>query len=244
MDRRFFSENPIRGDQVVLQGPEGHHLARVLRAQPGDTVRLFDGTGREFSARVTAVRRDEVSLQITSTATIDRELAFGLHIAVALPKGDRQKWLVEKAVELGVAALIPLVTRRGVAQPVREALQRLTRQVVEASKQCGRNRLLQIEPPRSVAELCEQVPASATRLLAHPGGALDPLSALLSAAGDVVWTIGPEGGFDEEELSALIDGGFRLVDLGPRILRVETAVCACATAAAAADQHRSRRRND
>ena len=120
-----------------------------MRATPGTQVTLFDGGGDEFSATVAQLRRSDVELSILSRESIDRELPFDLTLGVALPKGDRQKWLVEKAVELGVTRIVPLRTRRGVAQPVEQALVRLRRAVIEASKQCGRNRLLQIDEPRN-----------------------------------------------------------------------------------------------
>ena len=124
-----------------------------MRATPGTQVTLFDGSGDEFAAAVDRVGRSEVELAILSRESINRELPFALTLGVALPKGDRQKWLVEKAVELGVARIVPLRTQRSVAQPVEQALVRLRRAVIEASKQCGRNRLLQIDPPQTMARL-------------------------------------------------------------------------------------------
>ena len=152
-----------------------------------------------------------------------------LTLAVALPKGERQRRLIEKAVELGVAQIIPLTTNRGVAQPTASAIERSRRAVIEASKQCGRNRLLEIAEPREWKELAA-AHASSVRLLAHPGGT--PLrKAIAPAAGaaqPMVAAIGPEGGFTGEEVNQGIAAGWTLTDLGPRILRVETAAIAIA----------------
>src|SRR5688500_9189413 len=101
MSDRFFVETPIDSEQAELIGPEAHHLAHVMRAGPGAEVTLFDGSGAEFAARVTKIGRSRVELTVSARREIDRELPFPLVLGVALPKGDRQKWLVEKATELG-----------------------------------------------------------------------------------------------------------------------------------------------
>ena len=169
MSDRYFVEQPISTDRATLSGAEAHHLIHVMRAAQGTRVTLFDGGGDEFAAVVERVGRGEVELSILSRRSIDRELPFSLTLGVALPKGDRQKWLVEKAVELGVTSVVPLRTQRAVAQPVENALARLRRTVVEASKQCGRNRLLQLEQPQSWPEFTAGADVTACRLLAHPG---------------------------------------------------------------------------
>lgn len=230
MSDRYFVDSPISGETAVLTGPEAHHLIHVMRAAPGLKVVLFDGSGVEFTGRVEKVGRSEVCVAIASREQRSRELPLELILGVSLPKGDRQKWLVEKAVELGVRRLVPLRTARSVAQPVEQALNRLRRTVVEASKQCGRNRLLEIDEPRAWSEFVAEPAgaARAARWVAHPGGlAADQvgLAAGTSAAGaaTVVAAIGPEGGFRDEEIALAVGAGWQLVDLGPRILRVETA---------------------
>jgi 16S rRNA (uracil1498-N3)-methyltransferase len=152
MSERFFVEPPIAGPRAILAGDEARHLARVMRAAVGDEVLLLDGSGVEFLARIDAIGKSQVVLEIIERRPIDRELPFRLTLAVALPKGERQKWLVEKATELGVTRLVPLITQRGVAQPVDAALARLRRGVIEASKQCGRNRLMEIAAPAEAAK--------------------------------------------------------------------------------------------
>jgi 16S rRNA (uracil1498-N3)-methyltransferase len=142
-----------------------------------------------------------------------------------LPKGDRQKWLVEKAVELGVMRIVPLRTQRGVAQPVEQALARLRRAVIEASKQCGRNRLLQIDEPESWPDFVENTAAAPCRILAQPQGfhkgSQLPIPEELPTR--ILLAIGPEGGFSGEEAAMAVAAGWHTVDLGSRILRVETA---------------------
>jgi 16S rRNA (uracil1498-N3)-methyltransferase len=148
---------------------------------------------------------------------------------VALPKGDRQKWLVEKLTELGVTALVPLVTERGVAQPTASAIARLERAVIEASKQCGRNRLMRIARPQAWAAWIAAVATNegTLRLIAHPGGT--PLASIdLKAPQLTQLAIGPEGGLTDAEVATATAARWQAVDLGPRILRVETAAVALA----------------
>jgi len=226
MSERFFVSPPVSGDRAQLTGDEARHLAAVMRARVGDQIVLFDGSGAEFLAEVTALRKQVADLTIVERRAISRELARELTLAVALPKGERQKWLVEKATELGVTRLIPLITERGIAEPVPSALDRLRRSVIEACKQCGRNRLMEIALPVLVGELFATALAG-TCVLADPNG--QPLSAIQLESGVAVTAaVGPEGGFTDEELSAARHHGWQFVSLGRSILRVETAAIAMA----------------
>jgi 16S rRNA (uracil1498-N3)-methyltransferase len=231
MSERFFANEPITGERAVLTGTEAQHLARVMRAKVGDELTLFDGSGAEFTARVMAIGKATVDLSIVARREISRELAFSMTLAVALPKGDRQKWFVEKATELGVTRLVPLVTERGVAQPVEAAVERLRRSVVEASKQCGRNKLLELAPPAEAIEFLATTPATATRVLADPSGERITAGTTLDQQ-SLIFAVGPEGGFTATELAAARGSGWRIVSLGERVLRVETAAISLAAWAA------------
>jgi 16S rRNA (uracil1498-N3)-methyltransferase len=221
---RFFVDAPIQSDRATLTGQEAHHLLHVLRATKGQRVTLFDGSGQEFTAEVERLGRSDVELLVVNRAAIDREPRLHLTLAVALPKGDRQKWLVEKAVEIGVAQLVPLEVARGVAQPAEAALDRLRRSVIEASKQCGRNRLMEILPGQAWTAFLAAHAHMPCRSIAHPSP--DSRSSTLALPSDfrnAAAAIGPEGGFTEDEVSAAIAQGWQPLDLGPRILRIETA---------------------
>jgi 16S rRNA (uracil1498-N3)-methyltransferase len=98
MSERFYISSPIEAEQATLSGPEAHHLSHVLRAKVGDEVTLFDGSGYEFTARVQKIAKQQVEFAVAERRMIDRESATSLTLAVALPKGDRQRWLIEKAV--------------------------------------------------------------------------------------------------------------------------------------------------
>lgn len=239
MSERFFSVRRIDSDRATLDGSEAHHLLHVMRASVGDQVTLFDGTGAEFDAIVEVLRRSDAELRVTALHEIDRELPFPLTLGVALPKGDRQRWLVEKLTELGVAMLVPLITERSVAQPNHNALDRLRRAVIEAAKQCGRNRLMKIAGPQAwdtwLTTAClgssDREPPTSRRLFGHPSGS--PLGELgRSQFGPTYLAIGPEGGLTDSEIAAATAARWQSVSLGPRILRVETAAIALAAAIA------------
>jgi 16S rRNA (uracil1498-N3)-methyltransferase len=233
MTVRYFVDEPITRETATLSGSEAHHLLHVMRAKPGDEVVLFDGSGEEFPARVEALRRSEADLIILDRQRVDRELPSPLILGVALPKGDRQRWLVEKAVELGVTRLIPLETARSVAQPDAKAVQRLGRAVIEASKQCGRNRLMEIGLPTAWREFVASAADTRIRLVAHPSNqsAAPILRPVLP--GPVCLAVGPEGGHSDEEVEQAVRCGWETISLGPRILRIETAALALAALLAA-----------
>jgi 16S rRNA (uracil1498-N3)-methyltransferase len=227
MSDRFFSTQPITGKSVTLDGPEAHHLLHVMRAKSGERVTLFDGGGAEFDAEIVKCGRADLEMRILDRRDVDRELPFELVVGVSLPKGERQKWLVEKLTELGVTEIVPLETERGIAQPTDAALERMRRSVIEAAKQCGRNRLLRIAKPQAWDRwvAAESSTAEMRRLMAHPGGA-NLAAKNLAAPLATHLAIGPEGGFSDAEVAAAVTAGWQIVDLGARILRVETAAVA------------------
>ncbi len=225
MSERFFVEQPITGSTAELVDAEAQHLTKVMRAAVGDEVVLFDGSGAEFTAKVARISKAAVTLEILERREINLEPRAELTLAVALPKGERQKWLVEKLTELGAARLVPLITERGVAQPVDAAIARLRRAVIEASKQCGRNRLMEIAPPREASEYFADDSLS-MKLIAEPGG--ETLGSLPSEVSTIACAIGPEGGFTPAELKVALENQWRPVSLGRSILRIETAAIAVA----------------
>src|SRR5262249_53228101 len=144
--------------------------------------------------------------------------------AAPLPKGDRGDFLLEKLTELGVTDFVPLRTRRSVIHPREARLDKLERAVIEASKQCGRNVLMQVGPLTDWDDYCRRTELPQRKILAHPGGE----AITTGAAGDMAVAVGPEGGFTDEEVTLARAAGWRVVSLGPRILRVETAALALA----------------
>lgn len=234
MPDRYYIATPLSSERVWLTDNEAHHLLHVMRAKPGDEVIVFDGSGQEALARVTSLERSRVELEITTRQSVSRELPFELYMAVALPKGDRQRWLVEKCVELGVTRLIPLITERSIERESPGVGKRLSRYVVEASKQCGRNRLMTIDEPCKLSEYLGSQ-QDAARIMAHFDG--QPLSRTLANAfveagltASVALAIGPEGGFTAAEVALAKAEGWQIASLGPRVLRVETSALVLAAA--------------
>jgi 16S rRNA (uracil1498-N3)-methyltransferase len=226
MSERFFLSMPPRDGRAVLVGDEARHLARVMRCTVGDEVVVFDGSGTAWRGRVASIARDEVGLDLGEAMTDPRPTRVPLTLAVALPKGERQKWLVEKLTELGVDRLVPLATVRGVAEATPAAVERLSRGVIEACKQCGRDALMQIGGPKSITEVVGDAGSGTVLLVADRDGI--PLEEIATEGNRVVALVGPEGGLTEGEIATVEAAGGRRVSLGPHVLRVETAAIALA----------------
>ncbi len=230
MSQRFFLSQTPTDDTATLAGDEARHLSRVMRVRAGDPVELFDGQGTSWSATVTCIERNEVTLRLDARYTDKISQQPVITLAVALPKGERQKWLIEKITELGTDYLIPLTTSRSVAQPTSAAISRLKRGVVEACKQSKRNRLLEITPSQSLDTLLSTA-STRMRILACPMSSDSMQSVLSTPIDEILIVIGPEGGFTEEELALSRAHDFQHMSLGQNILRIETAAIAAAVLA-------------
>jgi 16S rRNA (uracil1498-N3)-methyltransferase len=226
MSRRFLTNCPLSAGPVRLEGAEAHHLAHVMRLGVGETVTLFDGADSEARATITAISAGAVDLLVQDFSRTQSEVDFPLTLAAAVPKGDRFAWLIEKATELGVRRFVPLITERSIVDPGPGKLDKMRRTIVEASKQCGRNRLMELSAPVPWAEFVKSEVSAAQAWVADPGGA--PFDFMRTAADPVVAAIGPEGGFTEAELELAVQAGAKLLSLGPRVLRIETAALALA----------------
>jgi 16S rRNA (uracil1498-N3)-methyltransferase len=259
-DRYYVAPIPAAGE-VMLSEEETRH-AQVMRCKVGDRLVLFDGQGREATARITALAKRSMICAVESVRSMDRRWSLSIGLAVALPKGDRQRVLVEKLVELGVDRLLPLRADHGVAEPVENALQRLHRYAIEACKQSGRNHLIDILPPQQatnffaqlIGRQCDGWIADPSADSALPWTLPDRSNRSASSshpqrrrAPDVpastdedlpieptCWlAIGPEGGWSRTEVSTAKVHGWQVVGLGPTILRTETAAVTIAAFALA-----------
>ena len=241
MPDRFYVESPICESSVRVDGDSAHHILNVMRMQTGDELVLFDGQGSEFLTRITKTGKRDLWVDVLEKRNISRELEHHLILAVALPKGDRQKTLVEKLVELGVSQLIPLQTKRGVAIPNSKTIGKLQRRVIEASKQCGRNRLMVISEAETFSDLVERPAASSEmRLITDPyaNTTIESVCAGSEPLSTIV-LVGPEGGFTDEETALAEQNGWSAVVFGMTVLRVETAAMAAAVMFGMGAIHRS-----
>lgn len=225
MSDRFFTSDELAPGEYVLEGAEAHHLAAVRRFAVGDSVILFNGDGDDYAARVVSIGKKQVVLQITAAQPVERELSFTLTIASALPKGDRADFLIEKLTELGVSRFVPLITERSIVIPKETTIEKYRRAVIEASKQCGRARLMEVETANSFDELVAHPSLARERVLLSPDSAAGKLE---KPGSSVIVAIGPEGGFSPRELDLAQASGWRCVNVGQRVLRVETAAIAAA----------------
>ncbi len=235
MAERYYCPEGVSGATAVLAADEAAHLARVSRLGVGAVVEVFDGKGLARRAEVLEVARNRVVLRLDGDPLPERAAVLELTLAVAVPKGERFDWLVEKATELGVVRLVPLLCERSVVDPRDAKLERLRRLVVEASKQSRRDRLMSIEKPVRWADFLgsKAVLEAHAKLAAHPGGATCSDWPAIAAGARVVAAVGPEGGFTTSEIDAARASGWTIVSLGATILRIETAGLALAVAVAA-----------
>ena len=238
---RFFCPTPLAtGAAFALPAGAARHV-QVLRLQPGDAITLFNGQapGGEFDATVTHMGRSDVQVEVGAHRSTEREPVHQVHLAVGMPANDRMDWLVEKATELGVASIQPLMSERSV---LRLAGERADKKVahwqsvaVAACEQCGGNRVPTIHPMQSLAAWLKALPPAepTQRMLLSLTAGSTPLSTHTPATAVPPHTLcflsGPEGGLSPAEEAAAITAGFAPVSLGPRVLRSETAALAALT---------------
>ena len=239
MTNRFFVDRSVsRWDSgvVLLAGDEAHHFSKVMRGKAGDTLVLFDGTGMYAHGIAESLQKGYVRVRITDTFSDEVESPLRLTVASALPKGDRQRFLIEKLTELGVARFVPVSMERSVARANESTIQRLRRYVIEAAKQCERNVLMEITEEVPIHKLNDLFAMeTSTKFLLHPValgnvGQTTPQKILAAPPLPEKITIlaGPEGSFTDQEVEEMLRVGFQPLDLGKRILRSETASIAAA----------------
>lgn len=210
---------------VTLTDDATNHLANVLRVKTGQAVVLFNGDGSEYSAELVEVSKRKVVVRIDSKISISIESPLSIHLGQGISRGDRMEWVIQKSVELGVTDITPLITERC---GVRLSKQRWSKKhdqwkklVISACEQCGRNVLPVLHAPSLFADWIN-LSTNQVRLTLHPRAEKAFRHVTMPPAGARL-LIGPEGGFSEQEIYQTEQGGFKTIQLGPRILRTETA---------------------
>ncbi len=230
---RFHVDLPLAaGLEAALPAGAARHV-QVLRLQPGAALTLFDGRGDDWSAELLHIGRSEVRVRIGAAAAVDRELPLAVTLAVGMPANERMDWLVEKATELGVAALQPLVCERSVLRLDGERAERKRAHwqgvAAAAAEQCGRARLPLLEPVRPFGDWLRTLApdAAAARfvlsLAPERCGVAEALCPAVRRGAGLLFLSGPEGGLSPAEDAAARAAGLQPVTLGPRVLRAETA---------------------
>ncbi len=249
MNARFYTDIAlVTGNQVTLPDQAARHV-QVLRLQPGDEITLFngltdcnEGSEGEFAATITRMGRSDVDVTIGAYTATHREAARAVHLVIGMPANERMDWLVEKATELGVASIQPLMSERSVLRLKADRADKKTLHwrgiAVAASEQCGRSRVPAIHAVatlsdwlKTTARQAMQPDAGTKLLLSLQAGAL-PLAQVAAGRHALTFLSGPEGGLSPSEEAAALDCGFLSVTLGPRVLRAETAPLACLSFAA------------
>lgn len=245
--RRFYAPpDNIDGSIATLSADETHHLMHVLRMTPGDPAFVFDGCGNEYKCSFRSFKDSHAQLEIGGDALNDIvESPIDLTLAQGLAKGEKFDFIIQKATELGVSRIAPLITRyAGVRlddQQISRRVERWQRISLEALKQCGRRKLVEITAPRTIRDF---VGAAKSPPVLHASPDLHPALLLFSERGGIAATealtqisqscpvvalIGPEGGWSDDELDLLHQYGCKSVTLGPRVLRTETAAVVAVT---------------
>jgi 16S rRNA (uracil1498-N3)-methyltransferase len=233
---RFHCSTALAEHSTLALPPGAARHVQVLRMQPGDALTLFDGSGGEYAATVRGMGRSEVTVQVGAHAAVEREAPRAVHLAIGMPANERMDWLVEKAAELGVASIQPLMTAHGVLRLAGERADKKRAHwqaiAIAACEQCGRNRVPLLHPVRALAGWIASPPIDdAERLvlsLADDARSLREIHAGVAATaqrGACVLS-GPEGGLSASEEGDAVACGFAPLTLGPRVLRAETAALA------------------
>lgn len=216
------------GQETQLSAEAGLHVGVVLRMKPGELLTLFNGDNHEFQARIIDVQKKRVTVRIDAMQHVNRESPCSIHLAQAISKGDRMEWVIQKAVELGVHRITPLITARCVVRLDEERLAKKQQQwqaiAVAACEQSGRNQLPLIDPVTQFEIFLQECDASA-KLILHPTATFSWRDIHFESGG-IALLIGPEGGLNEVEIERAKKSHFKAITLGPRILRTETAAIA------------------
>ncbi len=232
--RLFVSGQLINGSELVLEGDRARYLGRALRLAVGDDISVFNGQGGEWSAGIDAMTKSTVTLSIGAQAESGTESALKIHLVQGISRGERMDFVVQKATELGVKRITPVLTEYGVvkldaarAEKRRDHWQNIA---VSACEQSGRTRLPLIDTPMALKDWFGDKPTEVDAELILAPGAPTSLASIAAPETKVCVLIGPEGGFSHTEYEDADVAGFRAVSLGPRVLRTETAAIAALTA--------------
>jgi 16S rRNA (uracil1498-N3)-methyltransferase len=225
---RFYLDAPLRAGSVcTLSEDAAHHAIHVLRLREGDDVTLFNGRGGEFAARIASIQRLRIVIDLLQHRPVEREAPLRVTLVQGVSAGERMDSTVRKAVELGVAAIQPVLAARSVARPKGDRAEgrraHWQKVVIAACEQCGRNRIPEVHPLIQVGDY--RADGAAARILLSPQATLK-LSEAVKDATTFTLAAGPEAGFTAEEEAALAAAGFVPASLGPRVLRTETAAVA------------------
>ena len=222
---RIYTEQVLIANcPLALEAGPSAHIARAMRMRVGDQLTLFNGQGGEFDACVNAVDKKTVTVDVGTHRDTEIESPLAIHLGIAISRGDRMDWIVQKATELGVQRLSPLLTERTEVKLKSDRAEKKTQHwqqiAIAACEQCGRNTIPKVEPLQSLTSWVGTTEADRKLVLHHRALAE---TANGSTPSTIALLIGPEGGLSPVEISLAEDAGYQALRLGPRIMRTETA---------------------
>ena len=223
---RIYHSTELAEQQTIALEPDAaNHVGRVLRMQAGQTIKLFNGDGRDYTAELTDISKKNVSALILSSEFVENESPLQLHLAQGISRGDKMDFTLQKSVELGVTEITPLFTERCGVKLSGERLEKKHQQwqkiVISACEQSGRAFVPKVNQPIKLSEFLQQK-TDQLKLNLHPRATTN-IKTLPKPESGVRFIIGPEGGLDDHEIESALDAGYLEILLGPRVLRTETA---------------------
>jgi len=229
MSRFYVPKESVAGNTIRITGSQAHHIVDVMRLGKLDKVVTFDGTGREYIGFIRDIKGKSVIVEIVETRTPSGKGSAKVTLIQAVPKKDKMDYIAEKATELGVHTIIPLATKRTIPDwdesKKASHVARWRKIVMEASKQCGRSDVPKVEDVKSFSQMAALAGDYDLALIAALDDKAEPLKDVLAGfrGGRIAIAIGPEGDFAPDEVRQAGSAGFRLVNLGSRVLKSDTA---------------------
>lgn len=230
MGRFFVLPHQIDGDTIRIEGGDAQHIGKVLRLNVGDEITICDGAGNDYQAKISRIEKNEVQSRIISRCKADTEPKLRVVLYQGIPKAAKMDFVIQKAVELGVAEIVPVMTKRSVvkldAKGAKGKVERWNKIAAEASKQCNRAVIPEVAPVMNLKEALSHMQQMDLKLIPYEAEEKTGLRDVLEQHGqaeNIGILIGPEGGFDQMEVETAREAGLLPVRLGRRILRTETA---------------------
>jgi 16S rRNA (uracil1498-N3)-methyltransferase len=224
--RVFIDQKVVPGDSIFLSIDKTHHILHVLRLHVGDQVKLFNNSGFEFIAKIIEVKKKAIRVEVGESSQCENESPLEIALYLAVSRGPHMDFSIQKAVELGVKVIIPIISEfsnvKLTGARVDNKITHWEKIIIGAAEQCGRNTLAELQSPMTFNESIH-LDNNSKKLILHPGVG-QTMSKINIKNSKLALMIGPEGGFSDEEFQKALDNNYIPVNLGPRILRTETAV--------------------
>lgn len=224
--RVFINQKVVSGEAIFLSTDKTHHVLHVLRLDVGDQIQLFNNSGFEFKAKIIEAKKKAIQVEVGESSECDSESPLEITLYLAVSRGPHMDFSIQKAVELGVKVIIPIISEfsniKLMDHRVENKMTHWKKIIIGAAEQCGRNTLAELQSPVTFNESIN-LHNDSKKLILHPGVG-QTMSKININNNKLALMIGPEGGFSEAEFQKALDNNYIPVNLGPRILRTETAV--------------------